>query len=370
MLDRLADARSAGSLAVRVVVAVAVVSIATGVAAILTDPALTAAGPAAEIQAIAEFSATVVGFALLVVAWGMRRGYRVAYVAAAALVALEAVHGVVQLRLLSIPLVVLSVAGLAVLVATSERFTRSAGLTLSATQFGAVVAVVGVGCYGTAGAYALRGGFDGVGGVVDAVYFTVVTATTVGYGDVHPTSLGARLFAASLVVLGPAAVAVAAGSLFGPAVEARLAMAGRRVRAHRDGIERVAVVGFEGPARAIAERLAERAAVTIVAENQRLEGLPADVEVHAGEPTDEALLERAGVASCGGVVVADGSPDAVRATRETTAAPIVAVAADPEPAVAEGADVVIDPRSAVADAAVAAVLESSAQSASAASQSG
>lgn len=47
--NRLTRARPARGLAVGVVAAVAVVSIATGIGAILTDPTLSAAGPAADL---------------------------------------------------------------------------------------------------------------------------------------------------------------------------------------------------------------------------------------------------------------------------------------------------------------------------------
>ncbi|QFU81319.1 hypothetical protein GCU68_01475 [Natronorubrum aibiense] len=215
--------------AVWLVVAIALTSIATGVVAILTDPAIAAHGTLGALQAAAEFSGTIVGFALLVTAWGMRRGYRVAFVAAVGLVGLSLAHGIVQYRLLSVPLVVLSVGGLVVLVATSGRFRRTTHLT--ATQVGALLAIVGVFCYGTAGAYTLRGQFDGV---VDAIYFTVVTASTVGYGDVHAATDTGRLFAISLAILGPATIAVAAGSLFQPALEAHLERTGRRALAAND----------------------------------------------------------------------------------------------------------------------------------------
>lgn len=46
---------------------------------------------------------------------------------------------------------------------------------------------------------ALSDGFDGHVSFVDIVYFTAVTITTVGYGDITPTSEGARLFDALVV---------------------------------------------------------------------------------------------------------------------------------------------------------------------------
>jgi hypothetical protein len=37
---------------------------------------------------------------------------------------------------------------------------------------------------------------------IDAVYLTIVTVSTVGYGDIHPTSVGGKLFGIALIVIG------------------------------------------------------------------------------------------------------------------------------------------------------------------------
>ncbi len=39
-------------------------------------------------------------------------------------------------------------------------------------------------------------------GWVDSVYFTVITLTTVGYGDLNPTTAGSKLFTVALVLVG------------------------------------------------------------------------------------------------------------------------------------------------------------------------
>jgi voltage-gated potassium channel len=75
--------------------------------------------------------------------------------------------------------------------------------------------------YGTVGACALRDDFEGVVTLLDAFYFAVVTMSTVGYGDMTPTSQVARLFGLSFLVVGTASFAVALGALLGPAIQAR-----------------------------------------------------------------------------------------------------------------------------------------------------
>ena len=37
---------------------------------------------------------------------------------------------------------------------------------------------------------------------IDALYFTIVTITTVGYGDIHPTNIGSKVFSIVLIILG------------------------------------------------------------------------------------------------------------------------------------------------------------------------
>lgn len=55
--------------------------------------------------------------------------------------------------------------------------------------------------YGTAG-YIVLEGF----GIVDAIYMTVTTLTTVGFGEVQPLGTGGRVFTLSLILVGFGAV--------------------------------------------------------------------------------------------------------------------------------------------------------------------
>ncbi|QRV14032.1 NAD-binding protein [Haloterrigena salifodinae] len=384
MFETLHPSQADRRITVRLVVAIALASIATGVVAILTQPAVEADGLLGQLQSVAEFSGTVVGFALLAAAWGMRRGYRLAYAAAAGLVALAAAHGVVQFRALAVPLVVLSTVGLLVLAATSQRFTRS--VVLDATQVGAALAIVGVFCYGTAGAYTLRAQFDGVETVVDAVYFTAVTASTVGYGDVHAATETARLFAVSLVVLGPATLAATAGSLFAPLLETHFERTGRRAAAHLEpesGVDdpggvagngtarpaRVVALGFDATLAPVVEALAERASVAVVTDEETAPRLPEGAAPIVGNPTADRTLERAGLEACDAVLVVAGidAGETVAAARSRTDARIVVVedresrteaAGAGESLERAGADAVVDPAAVLADATVDALLGS------------
>lgn len=56
--------------------------------------------------------------------------------------------------------------------------------------------------YGSLGSYLLRSNFQGIHTLTDALYFTFVTYSTVGYGDIVPTTDTGRLFVISMIVIG------------------------------------------------------------------------------------------------------------------------------------------------------------------------
>jgi voltage-gated potassium channel len=67
------------------------------------------------------------------------------------------------------------------------------------------VALISVLIFGVAGTYLLgqHGGFNvKVSSMLDAAYFTVVTMSTVGYGDIYPITEPAKLFVMALILVG------------------------------------------------------------------------------------------------------------------------------------------------------------------------
>jgi|GEM_PF-1976170 len=57
-------------------------------------------------------------------------------------------------------------------------------------------------CYGTFGSYILRSEFSNLETLGDAFYFSIVTFSTVGYGDILPKTHLARYFVSSMIVIG------------------------------------------------------------------------------------------------------------------------------------------------------------------------
>lgn len=310
------------------------------------------------IERTAGFTGALTGFTMLGAVYGLRRRLRVAWYLTVVLLPVTAVQGLAQASQYSYPLVALSLLSLPAILLNRRPFDRQVGLTT--TQLAAVAAIVGTQAYGTIGTYVLREQFTGVWTVTDAFYFTLVTASTVGYGDVTPgaASAQARLFTMSVVVLGVASFGVALGTLLTPAIEARLATAlGTMNQSTLDLLEdHVIVVGVSDLTEPVIEELAETAsgpdAVVVTRSVERAKQLrERDIEVVTANPSDEEPLERIGVGRARALVAAtdDDAQDAlaVLTARELNPALTIVAAATERENVKKlkraGADTVISP---------------------------
>ncbi|MFB6296500.1 MAG: NAD-binding protein [Halobacteriales archaeon] len=289
------------------VMVVAVLSVVTGVLRISQSVVV---GPfstviPAWIEATVGFTGALTGFLMIGSALGLRRGLRVAWYSSFVLLPVTAIQGLLQVSPFSIPLIALSVFALPNLLAHRRAFDRS--LDVSTSQAAAVSAIVGALLYGTVGAYALRSEFEGIVTLVDAFYYALVTASTVGYGDAIPLSQVARLFGASVVVVGTASFAIALGSILGPAIEARLQSAlGRMTETQLELLEdHVLVLGHGELTDVVIEELTEGEYLIVTPDGEwarRAQERGADVLV--ADPSDEATLERARISEARAVLVA------------------------------------------------------------------
>jgi voltage-gated potassium channel len=267
----------------------------------------------------AGFTGTLTGFLLLGGAFGLRRGLRAAWFSTVVLLPVSAAQGLLQERALSIPLIVVSLVALAALVRYRTRFDRD--LDVSTTQLSAVAALAGAQVYGTVGAFALRDRFTNLDSLTDAFYFTLVTGSTVGYGDIAPVPSPsddvARLFTISVVLVSVTSFAVALGVVLTPAIEARLTRAlGRVTESQLEMLENhVIVMGYGELTEPIIQELDGRAEFLVVTpERDRVEALSdRGYDVLAGDPSDESVLRRANIAEARAALAAtqDDARDAL-----------------------------------------------------------
>ena len=76
--------------------------------------------------------------------------------------------------------------------------------------------------YGAFGCYILRDQFSGIYTPTDALYYTIVTYSTVGFGDIVPITRDAKLFVMTMIMVGLGSFATVISVLMGPLLQDKL----------------------------------------------------------------------------------------------------------------------------------------------------
>ncbi len=145
-------------------------------------------------------------------------------------------------------------------------------------------------------------------GLLDALYMTVISVTTVGYSEVHPLSPAGRIFTIVLVIAGVGLFFYAIGDIAGAFLEGHIKgfMEKRRMeKAIAKLSNHFVVCGFGRIGRIISRQIADHGIPVVIVENDP-EVIP---EVTSegflyieGDATLDETLERAGVKKARGVV--------------------------------------------------------------------
>ncbi|MDG2049812.1 MAG: NAD-binding protein [Myxococcota bacterium] len=176
-----------------------------------------------------------------------------------------------------------------------KRFDRravGANFLFSAATLGTVVA------YGSFGTLLLGRGFHPkVPDLASAFYFTIVTISTVGYGDISPVTFESRLFVVSLIVVGLSIFATITASIVGPALSGELVRMFRPEEKKMTRKDHVILAG-DGPlSRDAADELVSKGIpfTHVMAKGDEQEGDSKMNVVIIGNACEEAVLLRAGV---------------------------------------------------------------------------
>jgi voltage-gated potassium channel len=234
---------------------------------------------------------TVVGVLQVVIALGLLARSRIAWLSAVTMTVAQlalAIHASGQIVTSQ---TIYMAALLIALIAARSRFDRS---SLAATTLFAVASVLILIVYGVIGALLLGTDFSpAITNLPTAFYFTIVTMSTVGYGDIVPKSDEARLFVVSLIALGLTVFATALTAAIGPVVQSRI---NRTIGSRRKKMKRVnhfVITGEGALARNAARELRQRnLPVLIIAEHE--DASFGDAEVLVGDPTELEVLRLAG----------------------------------------------------------------------------
>ncbi len=194
--------------------------------------------------------------------------------------------------------------------------------SLAASTLFAITSVVMLLLYATFGSFYLGAEFHPrIHDLVTALYYAMVTMSTVGYGDITPATPEARLFTVSVIVLGVAIFATSLTAVIAPLVSQSLQRIINRKGPSMKREHHFVVIGNTPLAVNTWRELARRGRpVTRVLREAPEETQPQDVDLVVGDPSMTETLREAGADKAEAVLamMADDSENAfcVLAVRE------------------------------------------------------
>lgn len=147
--------------------------------------------------------------------------------------------------------------------------------------------------YGIAGSYLLRSQFRGIHNIVDAVYFTIVTYSTVGYGDITPITANAKMFTASMIIVGITSFVATLTFLIAPMIQQRVKGVFRIMNKMSSFNNHVVICGYNQLTRIAANQLVAAGTTCLFLEKDcvKAEQIRSDgYNVVTGDPSDSIQL--------------------------------------------------------------------------------
>ena len=184
---------------------------------------------------------------------------------------------------------------MAMMLANHRRFDRS---TMRSGTLIALSAVVVLFSYAILGTYHFGPQFSPeINTLNEAVYMSVVTMSTVGFGDFTPTTPGARLFIISIIILSITVFSAAVGATLLPAVMQKIEQitSGRHSRVTRT--DHYIIVGFSTlSSNTFRELVNRKKPVTVILrEKPTTTQFPdMDIDIVIGDGSDLETLRKAG----------------------------------------------------------------------------
>jgi voltage-gated potassium channel len=235
----------------------------------------TLSGVGRSLELLGTTAQAILGAGLILVGIGLLWRLRMAWAFAVLIVALTV--GVNLARGQRGAGIVIPCLMLLALAALRHSFNRR---TLLASYVISLFGILAVLAYGTFGTYLLGNGFQPrIQDLNSAFYYTIITLSTVGYGDIVPKTQETRMFAVFLLIAGLGIFATAIASAIGPAVSGELA-------------------------RISARELAARGVSFVQMIEPGAEPTLADYPVVTGDPGDDNALREAGIATAQMVIAA------------------------------------------------------------------
>ncbi len=174
-----------------------------------------------------------------------------------------------------------------------RQFDRS---SVAASTLFAVTSVVMLLMYATFGAYYLGGDFDPqITDLVTALYYAMVTMSTVGFGDITPQTSETKLFTISVIVLGVAVFATSLTAVIAPMVSNSLQRIVTQKGSRMKREDHFVVIGSGSLAINTARELSRRGnKVTRLLRAAPEDSDSRDMDIVIGDPSNTDVLREAG----------------------------------------------------------------------------
>jgi voltage-gated potassium channel len=249
---------------------------------------------------VAVLPQLVVGIGLEIMAFGLLLRARVAWNLSLLLLAAAVVLSRVGLDR-SDALLACALGLAAALVYCWRRFDRA---SIAAASLFALLSIGSLLIYAVLGTLYLGHDFSPpIEDLSTAFYFSIVSMSTVGYGDITPHTAGARLFTASIIVFGITVFATSISAVVGPMI------GGSLKRIVKGGISNVTrndhflIVGASPIAHSVYAGLRKRGyAVAVLVPANVGHSYPEEADLIAGDASDAATLKAAGAATARAVL--------------------------------------------------------------------
>lgn len=174
-----------------------------------------------------------------------------------------------------------------------RRFDRS---SLAAGSLFTILSITFLLVYAVFGALYLGSEFQPhITDTITALYFSIVSMSTVGYGDITPQTDAARMFTASIIILGITVFATSISAIAGPIIGGNVQrlVKGKLSRPMRKN--HIIIAGATPLAQSVYTALHERGhAVTVIVRPDTTHPYPNDADILIGDPSDTAVLQQAG----------------------------------------------------------------------------
>jgi voltage-gated potassium channel len=254
---------------------------------------LTAQSAAQVHSALHGAGSTAIGLFLIVMAFGLLLRSKLAWVIVLVTLAVHLLFGLITHGRIPGILLVCNVILLAAMLAGYNSFRRSSVAT--GTLF-AITSIILLLVYAVSGSYELGADFSPpITDLTTAFYFSVETMSTVGYGDITPDTVEARLFVISIIILGVSIFAASLSAILVPVINRRITNLLKPGEKKMERTDHYVIVGDTPLSHNTYKALlARHQNATMIFPRGTAEDREPGMDIVAGDPSNLEILREAG----------------------------------------------------------------------------